>query len=101
GVATARGSATVPAGATSATFSVSTSPVSGSGTFSIISASAGGLTRSATLNVNPGTPSDTVSITRAEYDSARHTLRVDATSTSSSATLKVYCLATDELIGTV
>ncbi len=54
GVAQVPASVTVLAGATRATFTVSTSPVSGSGTWSEIRASAGGLTRWAILNVNPG-----------------------------------------------
>jgi len=42
-----------------------------------------------------------VSISRAEYESAKGLLRVEASSSSSSATLGVYVTATDELIGTL
>lgn len=48
---------TVPAGASSANFTVTTSPnTSGQGQFSIIYATAGGIEKSASLNVNPGLP---------------------------------------------
>jgi hypothetical protein len=56
------------------------------------------------LTVNGTAPppaTDTVSITRAEYDSGNRRLRVEATSTSSSATLRVYVTSTDTLIGTL
>lgn len=53
-----------------------------------------------TLHVNPGSTADTVSITRAEYDGGKKQLRVEATSTSSSATLTVSVSSTGELIGT-
>jgi hypothetical protein len=55
-VATVPASVTVPAGATSTSFTVSTSVVTGGGTWSSITASAGGLQRSTTLNVNPAPP---------------------------------------------
>jgi hypothetical protein len=45
-----------------------------------------------------GTTIDTVSITRAEYDGR---LRVEATSTSSSATLRAYVTSSGALIGTL
>lgn len=49
-------SLTVPEGATSASFTVTTSPISGSGTWSEIIATSGGLERRAILNVNPAPP---------------------------------------------
>lgn len=55
-VATVPASVTVPAGATAAGFPVTTQPVSGSGTFSVVTATAGGLSRSASLSVNPAAP---------------------------------------------
>jgi hypothetical protein len=94
---------TVAAGATSASFSVTTSAVS-SNTSSVISGTTGGVTRTATLSVNAANPppaGDTVSITRAEYDSGNRRLRVEATSTSSSATLRAYVAGTETLIGTL
>jgi hypothetical protein len=92
------GSVTVPAGATSASFAVSTSG-SGSAT---ITATGGGASRSAVLTVNANAPppaTDTVTITRAEWASGR--LRVEATSSNSSATLKVYVTSTGALLGTM
>ncbi|HEV8687592.1 MAG TPA: hypothetical protein VGQ84_09965 [Gaiellaceae bacterium] len=105
-VATVPASITVPAGAASATFTVTTKVVCCQGHWSIISASAGGITRSQTINVNPGSGSpppgtDSVSITRAEYTVSSKSLRLEATSTSSSATLKAYVSSTDALIGTL
>jgi len=49
----------------------------------------------------PPPPTDTVRITRAEFDSGKRTLRVEATSTSSSATLQVFNTGTGALIGTL
>jgi hypothetical protein len=100
-VATVPASVTVAAGATSATFTVTTKPVSGAGTFSIITASAGGLEKTATINVNPGAAADTVSVTRAEYVVSSRQLRVDATSTKATATLQVFVSSTGALIGTL
>jgi hypothetical protein len=54
-VATVPASVTVPAGATSTTFSVATSTVSASQSI-FISGTAGGVTQSAQLTVNPSTP---------------------------------------------
>jgi hypothetical protein len=96
-VASVPAAVTVPAGATSTSFNVSTSG-SGSAT---ITATAGGATRSAVLTVNsaPPPPSDTVTITRAEWNGGR--LRVEATSSNSTATLKVYVTSTGVLLGTM
>ena len=99
--ATVPASVTVAAGSSSATFTVTT--LSGSTTrTSTISAAAGGVTRTATLTVNASAPAgDTVAIQRAEFDGGNRRLRVEATSTSSSATLRVYVTSTDTLIGTL
>jgi hypothetical protein len=64
------------------------------------------VTRSATLTINPvaTTPpptTDTVRVTRAEFESSKHVLRVEATSTSSNATLQVFVTATGQLLGTL
>ena len=92
---------TVPAGAMSATFSVTSKTVVASAS-ATISASYGGSTRTAVLTVSPGaSSSDTVSISRVEYDGPKRELSVEAMSTSSSATLKVYVASTGELIGTL
>jgi hypothetical protein len=71
-----------------------------------ISGSFGGVTRSATLTINtnvaPPPPSaDTVRITRAEFETSKRVLRVEATSTSSNATLQVFVTATGQLLGTL
>ncbi|HEV2806372.1 MAG TPA: VCBS repeat-containing protein [Chthoniobacterales bacterium] len=44
---------------------------------------------------------DTVSITRAEYESAKSILRIEASSSKSTATLQVYVTSTNQLIGTL
>jgi FG-GAP-like repeat len=103
--ATVPASITIAAGAASGTFTIGTTAVTTTGT-ATISATLNGVSRSATLTINPATttppPStDTVSITRAEYDSGKRTLRVEATSTSSNATLQVFVSATGQLIGTL
>jgi hypothetical protein len=46
-------------------------------------------------------PADTVSITLAQYDTAKRSLRVEATSTRSTAALQVYVTASGQLIGTL
>jgi hypothetical protein len=60
------------------------------------------VTRAATLTINPASSStDRVSVTRAEYDSGKRTIRVEATSTSASATLQVFNASNGALIGTL
>jgi hypothetical protein len=103
--ATVPASVTVAAGASSATFTVNTATVSATIT-ATISATFNGLTRTASLTINPvNAPpppaTDTVRITRAEYDSSKRVLRVEATSTSTSATLQVFVTATGQLVGTL
>ena len=104
--ATVPASVTIAAGANSASFIVNTTAVSAT-TSATISGSFGGVTRSATLTINtnatpPPPPStDSVRITRAEFDSGKRTLRVEATSTSSNATLQVFVTATGQLLGTL
>lgn len=105
--ATVPAGVTVAAGATSGTFTVNTAAVNAS-TTATISAALNGVTRSASLTINPvNAPpppppaTDTVRITRAEYDSDKRVLRVEATSTSSSATLRVFVTSTGALIGTL
>ena len=102
--ATVPASITIGAGASSGSFTIRTTSVTTAGT-ATISATLNGVTRSATLTINPAaTPppsTDNVSITRAEYDSGKRALRVEATSSSSSATLQVFVSATGQLIGTL
>jgi len=47
------------------------------------------------------TPADTVAIQRAEYTASKAKLRVNATSTNSSAVLKCYVTSTGALVGTL
>ena len=105
GAATVPASVTVAAGASSASFTINTTTVSVP-VSATISGSFGGVTRSATLTINPVTapppPStDTVRITRAEFESSKRVLRVEATSTSSNATLHVFVTATGQFLGTL
>src|SRR5687768_17537792 len=106
--ATVPANVTVAAGASSANFTINTTTVSAA-TSAIISGTLNGITRSATLTINPVVvapppppPStDTVRITRAEFESDKRVLRVEATSTSSNATLRVFVTATGQLLGTL
>jgi len=97
-IVTVPASVTVPAGATSANFMVNTTSVS-SPFSATITASLSGLSRTATLTVTPA--GDTVAIQRAEYDSRNRTLRVEATSTRTNATLQVFVTSSGQLIGTL
>jgi FG-GAP-like repeat len=95
----------IAAGASSGTFTISTTSVT-STTSAIISGTLNGITRSATLTINPvAAPpppaTDAVRITRAEYESSKRVLRVEATSTNSSARLQVFVTATGQLLGTL
>ena len=99
--ATVPASVTVPAGSRSRSFSVTTTQVQAT-TSAVITASLNGTSRSATLTINPAAGgADTVSITRAEYDTAQRRLRVEATSTRSTGTLRVFVTSTNQLIGTL
>jgi len=98
----------IAAGASSANFTINTTTVTATAS-ATISGTLDGITRSATLTINtvaapppPPPPStDTVRITRAEFESAKRVLRVEATSTSSSATLRVFVTSTGALLGTL
>ena len=99
--ATVPASVTVAAGASSASFTVSTARVAAS-TTAQLTATLNGTSRSAGLTINPPAPStDTVSITRAEYESAKRTLRVEAASTRADARLQVFVTSTGQLVGTL
>ncbi len=92
---------TIAAGSTSATFSVGTTSVASTANVTI-SATSGGVTRSATLTINPATTNaDTVAVQKAEYDSAKRTLKVEASSSSAGATLQVFVTSTGQLLGTL
>jgi hypothetical protein len=47
------------------------------------------------------TVADTVSISRAEYETAKRTLRVEASSSRTNATMQVFVTSTNQLIGTL
>jgi hypothetical protein len=58
------------------------------------------VSKTATLTVNASTtPTDTVTISRCEFSGGR--LRVEATSSNSSAVLKAYVTSTGALLGTL
>ena len=99
-VASVPPSVTVAAGATSASFTVTTHPVSVSTTVNV-SATYAGLTKTAALTVRPPATADTVAITLADYRLSSKRLSVQATSTNATATLRVYATATGQLIGTL
>ncbi len=95
-------SVTVPAGGSSVRFTIGTRTVVAN-TTATVTASLNGTSKSGSLLVTPASPSnaDTVSIGRAEYETAKQSLRLEATSTSSSATLSAYVTSTGALIGTL
>ncbi len=99
-VATAPTTVTVAAGATSATFAVTTAPVSAT-TPVTFTASAGGLSRSATLTVAAPASTDTVAIQKVEYTVSKQQLLVQATSTNATAALTVYAGSTSTRVGTL
>ena len=92
-------SVTIPAGATGATFNLTTGSVTAS-TPVTISATFGGVARTATLTVTPSATADTVAIQVAQYANGGE-LQVQATSNNSGAVLKCYVTATNALIGTL
>ncbi len=99
-VATVPTSVTVAAGATSATFTVTTKSVTAS-TSVTLSTSYGGITKTAALTVSPAPVKDTVTVQRAVYTRSKQQLSVQVTSTSATATLKAYVTATGMFIGTL
>ncbi len=91
----------VPAGTRSASFSIATSSVT-TNTGVSISASLAGVTKTAPLTITPAAASvDTVGIQQADYTVSKKELRIQATSTRSTATLQVYVTASGALIGTL
>jgi hypothetical protein len=98
-IASVPASVTIPAGASSATFTVITTAVTAP-TNVVISAVYAGVSRSATLTVAP-LSADRVTILLAQYRASSRRLSVQATSTNATATLKVYITATGQLIGTL
>jgi hypothetical protein len=102
-VATVPAAVAVPAGATRATFTVTSKAVTAAGS-ATIAGTLGGVTRTAVLTVSPAsTPppaGDTVAIQVAEYVAGKGQLSVEATSSSPSATTRVFD-ASGTLIGTL
>src|SRR5688572_13245024 len=84
GVASVPSSVTVAAGTSNTTFAIGTASVTSS-TSVTISGAYGGVSRTATLTLTPAASADTVAVQRAEFSSGQ--LRVEAASTSSTATL--------------
>ena len=73
-------------------------------TSATISATGGGSSATASMTVTPSSSSgttDTVKVTRAEYVVSDQVLNVQATSTSSTATLKAFVTSSGALIGTL
>lgn len=94
-------SVTIAAGSTSATFGVGTTSVASSATVTV-TATSGGVARSATLTINrAATNADTVSVQKADYDSSKRTLKVEANSSGSNATLQVFVTSSGQLLGTL
>ncbi|MEW6209661.1 MAG: IPT/TIG domain-containing protein [Acidobacteriota bacterium] len=91
---------TVAAGATNATFTVTTSKVTASTSVNV-SASYGAASKTALLTLMPPPTSDVVAIQQAVYILYNRRVRVLATSTNASATLKVYVTSTGAAIGTL
>jgi hypothetical protein len=94
-------SVTIAAGASSANFNITTLSVNSKASVTI-TAFLNSIQSAATLTLNPATaPADTVGITLAQYETSKRTLRVEATSTRSNATLQVFITAGGQLIGTL
>ncbi len=99
--ATVPSSVVVPAGSRSRTFNVTTTQVQAT-TTATVTASLNGTSRSAILTISAGAPvTDTVSITRSEYETGNRRLRIEATSTRSTATLQAFVTSNGQLIGTL
>lgn len=94
-------SVTIPAGASSANFNITTLSVNSTASVTI-TAFLNSIQTAATLTLNPATTTaDTVGITLAQYETSKRTLRVEATSTRTNATLQVFITASGQLIGTL
>jgi hypothetical protein len=95
--ATVPATVVVPAGSTSASFTVSTSGSCAPAT-ATIAATYAGVNASTVLTVLPR-PADTVTIQRADYVRNRKLLRVSATSSVTTAALQVFVTSSGALIG--
>ena len=101
-VTTLQATTTIPAGFVESSFNITTKQVL-SQTVATLRGSAGGATRNVGLTVTPqATPAaDSVTVTRAEFDSSKRQLNVEATSTNASATLTAFVTSTNAKIGTL
>jgi hypothetical protein len=91
----------IAAGASSANFNITTLSVNSTSSVTI-TAFLNSIQTAATLTLNPApVTADTVGITLAQYETSKSTLRVEATSTRSTATLQVFSTAGGQLIGTL
>ena len=106
-IATVPPTVTIPAGANFVNFTVNTTGVT-SNTIVTLSGTGGGATKTTTLGVNissasptPPPAADSVSITRADYTTSKRELRIEATSTSSTAVLTVSVTSSGAIIGTL
>jgi len=95
-------SVVIPAGATSAEFTIATSVVT-SPTSVTLTANAAGLTKTAILRVNPPAPpvTDTVAVQKVEYTTKKKTLQVEATSSNRNVTMTVSTTSTGVVLGTL
>ena len=96
-------SVTVPANQTSTTFTATTTSVTASTPVDVTASATGSPDVTGRLTVNPAAApnADRVSVTRADYSVGARSLRVEATSTSSNATLTALDDASGATIGTL
>jgi hypothetical protein len=95
-VASVPATVTVAAGATSATFPLAT-PAIATATTVTISAAHNGATTAAQFTVLP--PQDSVTVTVAQYDTAKQVLSVEATCTSAFINVYLFVSSTGQLMG--
>ena len=93
-------SVVIPEGETSVSFQVVTSPVNVSGTVGI-TAIYQGVGTAALLHINPSSTTDLVIVFKAQYDAKKRLLKVEASSSTPTATLSVLKTSTGSLIGTL
>jgi hypothetical protein len=91
-------SITIPGGQKSVSFMIGTQ-VPASTTIATLGARYGGVTINSTLTVTVKAQSDTVAIQTAEYRVSKRQLKVQATSSSSTAILSAYVSSSQALIG--
>jgi hypothetical protein len=67
----------------------------------LVEGGAGAPTTDVLTNTTGGAGTDTVTITRAEYQTGNRRLRIEATSTNATATLQAFVTSSNQLIGTL